>query len=544
MYQREATAYDTRYVKRHTEDLNTTLVFVRSLHSFNVSHLTCSQGGLFAAVSSAFIVDINSEFEPDSNGNAVDPSGNTIAAAMLLYASLMSSLLAAFAAILVKQWLSWYLKNASGSMADRCGDRQRRCDGFDFWEFRMIIEALPVLLHASTLLFTLGISFRRGGIGPYVRTLAYIFSTPAALLYGWATGLGLVWEMSSYRTPTSIALRGLWNTRHKISVVAHSKQVLSRTYQMLSRRTQRDPHRQPPSTSSVIVLVQRPEQWLKPEEISIIQRTNVKDVRCASWVLWKIVNPEALDIAIRFAGAIRWFEDGPDVEPPYDLIISTLEACFNPAGKLYPALRDKAYYSARALLWIHVRAMCVSEELVLRFPLPNIPHDATSHDEDFKDLFKIYSGLDAPGALAWVHTASPQVTPAHQQWTWDVLLHMSWAKRSALGTFDLIARRHVVGDWSTVPLDAVLNRLLTWCIFLGWPVDEVALMVQNTPYAIYLLSLSSCYSFMVFPAITRNRSYLNYPKRSFRPSRPPTLDAISFHTCCLTWPSGNGVPAV
>ena len=33
MYKREATDYDTNYVKKYDEDLNTTLIFVRSLSS-------------------------------------------------------------------------------------------------------------------------------------------------------------------------------------------------------------------------------------------------------------------------------------------------------------------------------------------------------------------------------------------------------------------------------------------------------------------------------------------------------------------------------
>lgn len=40
MYRREAATYDAEYVKRQTEDLNTTLVFVRAVSSFSVPHLT------------------------------------------------------------------------------------------------------------------------------------------------------------------------------------------------------------------------------------------------------------------------------------------------------------------------------------------------------------------------------------------------------------------------------------------------------------------------------------------------------------------------
>ena len=35
MYKREATEYDTDYVKKYDEDLNTTLIFVRRFRSFS-----------------------------------------------------------------------------------------------------------------------------------------------------------------------------------------------------------------------------------------------------------------------------------------------------------------------------------------------------------------------------------------------------------------------------------------------------------------------------------------------------------------------------
>ena len=54
-------------------------------------------------------------------------------ATSLMYASLVMSLLAAFVAMLGKQWLNRYLRNSGGSMIERCGDRQRKYDGLEKW---------------------------------------------------------------------------------------------------------------------------------------------------------------------------------------------------------------------------------------------------------------------------------------------------------------------------------------------------------------------------------------------------------------------------
>jgi len=41
MYKREAMEYDTDYVRKYDEDLNTTLIFVRPLPFTPIASLTC-----------------------------------------------------------------------------------------------------------------------------------------------------------------------------------------------------------------------------------------------------------------------------------------------------------------------------------------------------------------------------------------------------------------------------------------------------------------------------------------------------------------------
>jgi len=51
------------------------------------------------------------------------PPEGIVAVTGLMYTSLLISLLAAFIAMLGKQWLNRYLRNSGGSMIERCGDR-------------------------------------------------------------------------------------------------------------------------------------------------------------------------------------------------------------------------------------------------------------------------------------------------------------------------------------------------------------------------------------------------------------------------------------
>jgi len=232
--------------------------------------------------------------------------------------------------------------------------------------------------------------------------------------------------------------------------------------------------------------------WLTPTALATLQSTNANDVRCISWILWSITDPEALDASIRLAGTIRWFEVGLNLEPPYDQIISTLKGCFDPAGKIYPGSRDRAYYSAQAVLWIHVCAACVSGEFAHRFPLPTIPHDTTSLDPDLRHLLSIYAGQEISSIILQMYDINPETTPAYLQWTSNVLLHLSWAKRNIPDTFDTLSGLSWIRDQNIIPLNAVLNRLLTSCIFFGWPVEEEVLKIQDKSYVVFYLCPPSC----------------------------------------------------
>ena len=118
---------------------------------------------MFSAVSSAFVIDIYSKLQPDPsdqtaallrvilltlNHSAIpnetptvptipqNPPSEIVTATSLLFASLLLSLLAAFIAMLGKQWLNRHLRHAGGSMVERCGDRQIKCDGLQIVHFK------------------------------------------------------------------------------------------------------------------------------------------------------------------------------------------------------------------------------------------------------------------------------------------------------------------------------------------------------------------------------------------------------------------------
>ena len=400
-----------------------------------------------------------------------------------MYASLLTSLLAAFVAMLGKQWLNRYLRNSGGSMIERCGDRQRKCDGLEKWPLHFFIEGLPVMLQASLLLLACGLC----------RYIWSINTSVACTLIGLTTlGVGfyvviVIAGMSSYacpfQTPASGILRdlrkGVW--RKILSWITPSKQVFSWIRQMWNRRVRLLPRRpSPPTTPLRDVQVQQPTPWSSPKDFAIIRTKNANDLRCVSWILRNITDPEALDAAVRLAGTIRWFDDGINVYSPYDQIVSLFEECFDPAGKLYPGSRDRAYYSGRAIMWINTLARCKSEDFAAGFPLPETSYTAPASDPDLGHILD--GDYDGPDFLRILHLLmiDPEHTPSHSQWASNVLLHLSWANRFKLN-YEFILRNisSIHETRTTVTLYVALNRLLVWCTFLGLPVEEDVLEIPD-----------------------------------------------------------------
>jgi len=536
---------EVRRGPQHHLDIRPSLI----ISSCQVSHLF-SQAGLFSAISSAFVIDVHSNLRPDPNEQSAallrailltlnqsaipgetpavppaqeGPPGETVIVTCLMYASLLISMLAALVAMLGKQWLNRYLRNSGGSMIERCGDRQRKFDGLEKWPFHSFVESLPLMLQVSLLLLASGLCRHM-----------WTISTPVAWTLISLTGLGVVFYtgiviagMSSYacpfQTPASIALRGPWKKvrswippcivhskrvlswahqtwEQKVqprldSLIYHSGRVLSRIRQMWRQKVRPLLRRPPLSTMDPPgnASVERSEPWLKPKDLSIIRRTNTDDIICVSWILRHITDPEALDAALPLAGEIRWFDDGVDVNLPYDMIVSTFEACFDSTRRLYPGSRDRAYYSGRAILWIYTLALCKSEDFARGFPLPNVEYTTPVPDPDLEHLLLAnHVGWHPTRRIVSLLSIKPGQTPSHSQWISNLLLHCSCANLTG-------PRYQPIVHWmpyrhdtkTTISLNTALNLVLVWCTLLGSPVGEDALMVQDKSYGISYFSSSS-----------------------------------------------------
>ena len=249
------------------------------------------------------------------------------------------------------------------------------------------------------------------------------------------------------------------------------------------RSTVQDVDRQPPVPQN------GPGLRVRVRNLETLRRQNTNNARCVCWVLRNITDPEAMDSAIRLAGIIRWFDGDSYFDPPFDLIVSTFEACFDTTNHLYPGMRDRAYFSARAILKINTGAWLRSDECASKYPIPTIPSSSSKHADADLDhiifMFHLYSGcnsfrLDFPRVGTNTH--------AHILWMSNLFVDLirigpDPTLRSYKCCFSAVLANHK-------PM--IANTLLVWCVIFGGRIEEETYWAVDKSYVLVpLIFLSS-----------------------------------------------------
>ena len=212
------------------------------------------QAGLFSAVTSAFIVDVNSRLQPDPNeetaallrvliykidattfGNDVPtipewsgPPRSIVQVQTMLYASLVVSLFSSFLAMLGKQWLNRYIStDLRGTAIERSQNRQRKLDGMVSWHFECVMESLPLMLQAALLLVGCGLSRYLWEINTAVASVILAITSFGVLFYLLTAIAGAASMSCPYKTPGSYLLHSTASAITSVlgCTVGHSKTV-------------------------------------------------------------------------------------------------------------------------------------------------------------------------------------------------------------------------------------------------------------------------------------------------------------------------------
>ena len=194
-------------------------------------------------MTSAFIIEVNSQLQPDPNeetaallrvlihkvdnttfGDDVPsipqwtgPPHTIVQVQAILFASLAASLFSAFLGMLGKQWLNRYASvDMRGSAIERSQNRQRKLDGVVSWYFDHVLESQPLMLQVALLLLGVALSRYLLEIDTTVASVVLGFTSSGVLFFLFIVVAGAISVSCPYQTPGARILRRIPDTLHHI----------------------------------------------------------------------------------------------------------------------------------------------------------------------------------------------------------------------------------------------------------------------------------------------------------------------------------------
>jgi hypothetical protein len=136
------------------------------------------------------------------------------------FCSLFFSLLSALGASLAKSWVAEYAQVQHKPNAEDAYHRHRRYLGISSWRLADVITTLPILLHTSFFLFSVGLVILLFGDYTPIGALTLILTAVALILYLGTAAIPVLLPDCPYQTPVTMFLMhfagGLFNSRHHI----------------------------------------------------------------------------------------------------------------------------------------------------------------------------------------------------------------------------------------------------------------------------------------------------------------------------------------
>lgn len=367
------------------------------------------QAGIFAAVSSAFIVNLESKLNPDPSDmtnallkiliNKVDNgtfseqeaslpiwtglSSTEIWIQTLAYTSLSISLLASLGAVIAKQWLEYFRTSrfGQGPLDDRCKRRQRKLDGLETWQVDAIIAILPSFLQLALLFFGIALS---ADIWTQQHTIASVIVGTTALgvvFYAFTAVATVISPDCPFQTPMSIVLGHL---RQAITPLARQE---SRTYvlnglyssfnavfknggQTMTRSVLHFFKSVSQIKQKVRLPLDDPESAVESDERELAEQWDLKllespaqeiEARSVQWILDASTDTDTITSAVRMVPEIEWPENY-DATGVVDRLKSHFYSCYDSPRQLPWHLNERALACLKAIHHLEDKSLRIEKE--------------------------------------------------------------------------------------------------------------------------------------------------------------------------------------
>jgi len=406
---------------------------------------------------------MNNSLFPDADPSAITwtgPPPEIVTVQCLLYASLATSLFAAFLAMLGKQWVNRYLRNHGGSAGDKSRDRQRKLDGFEKWHLHLVIEGLPVMLQLALMLLGCALSRYLWMISRTVAGVILTFTLFGLTSYVFFTLAATLYYNCPYQTPPSVLTRTTVRyltrsdaafarlLRSAIASLPSTKNLGRNLKHLCSgvRSALKSFHCLPVVAQEVegipvAAVVVSPTRVF--EGISIDWEACKADARCISWVLHSMTDPDVILSTVRFAADTIWYPEIAGALSPHILADLFFDCLLD--GRVIPGKEEHAASIGMALASVlsiqltiepedrDLRDLC---ERISNNELVSFPWDLGHQSQQI--LMLIIRGLklvakalprDPPLDHSGYQTMPKHLPTTHKLWLSRVVLQTFWRWR-------------------------------------------------------------------------------------------------------------------
>jgi hypothetical protein len=382
--------------------------------------------------------------KPSSDSPWTGPDPKLAHVQAILYSSLAASLLAAFVAMLGKQWLNRYFQvDMRGSLIDRSRDRQRKADGMAIWRFKFVMESLPLMLQAALLLLGCALSKYLFTIDNLVAWVVVGFTAAGFFFYLIIIFAAILSYDCPFQTPPSLIIRSiicLYQERRKYldksSIWLHHMLHRKRGQRRRGPRRVTGPDAPDRNNGMEHIELAADPPHLPPVlfDLGTDRDGYVLDSKCIAWMFEMSMDPEVILDITKFIPEIVWHNGihTTPLEKLYDIVVE----CFDhSSGKPVVAsrFRDRAYFSAKALLHLAVQRKCMVDEsdagvfaYISERHLKNIGSRHFKGDPDLDSTLGMIDRVLVDANFKAMDWHQLFLTDPHRTWMSRVLLSLAW----------------------------------------------------------------------------------------------------------------------
>ena len=389
---------------------------------------------------------------------ATGPDRATVEVQAVLCSALASSLLAAFLAMLGKQWLNSY---TDGSFIDRNRYRELKMRGMIAWRFRTVMEFLPLIMEGSLLQLGYALARYFWDLSRAVSLVIIAYTALGLVFYLFILVAGTVSETCPFQTPASSFVRSI-----PARYGEDAKMILWRVWSFLGlRRPFRGlaSHRLQTSAFFTIDGVQDRESEVRA------------DSRCIFTMFKMTKASDSLVAIMEYILEITW--DSRLKSVPLSQVYRALqESLWRSAdGRIspLPGERNRAFLSAKALLHLYLQRRCLYgddktlsgqvrpilyQNKPLAFPAPD-------SDSDLQSTFHLIDcTFGFPSQIPW---SDFELSESHRHWLGYVLQYRAWDAIRTRGKLTQDVREFIQYSLNRSPL---LDRTVANCLFMVYMV--------------------------------------------------------------------------